>query len=207
MDKRDLGRHELCGKVIGVTELMDLIQKDRPYFGDDGGVTLSGGEPFSQPEFLLKILESCRSSGISTAIETSLHEPFPVIENILPLIDFFMFDIKLMDPIKHRKYCGVDNRLILENIRELARIAQIPLLPRFPLIPGINDDEENILRTAKFLNTNGFRHIQVLPYMRMGMGKYEQLGMDYELADCQPPDDEKIERTKKMFGQGNVTCL
>lgn len=197
----------ICGEKMQVEEIMLRVQKDRPYFGSTGGITLSGGEPYHQPDFTLAILKKCKKSGVSTAIETSLHAPFSIIENSLPYIDFFMFDIKIMDSKRHKEYCGVDNQLILANIQGLTRVAEIPLLPRMPVIPGINDDEMNIRKTAEFLSNNGLKYIHLLPYMRMGILKYEQLGLSYELPNVKIPTEEQMNLVKRIFSLGNIVCV
>ncbi|HLP45046.1 MAG TPA: glycyl-radical enzyme activating protein, partial [Candidatus Kapabacteria bacterium] len=197
----------VSGTEITVNEMMEIIRNDRPFFGETGGITLSGGEPFCQPEFVQVLLEKCKSNGISTAIETSLYASFQIIEKAVLFLDFFMFDIKLMDPVKHFRYCGVDNALILENIQRLTKTAEIPLLPRMPLIPGINDDEENIIKTAQFLKDNHLKHINLLPYMRLGITKYEQLGLEYELHEIIPPNEKEVKRVKDIFSQYDILCL
>jgi pyruvate formate lyase activating enzyme len=201
------GALQVCGQEITIGELMEIIQRDRPFFGDTGGITLSGGEPFFQPAFILPLLERCAGLGISTAIETSLYIPFNYIERALPFLKFFMFDLKLMDPERHLKYCGVDNEMILENIAQLAKTAHIPLLPRMPLIPGVNDDDENIRKTAEFLRGNELMYINILPYMRLGVSKYEQIGRKYELDGTEPPSEDDMNRVKAIFYESDIFCL
>lgn len=201
------GASKACGRHYSLDEVMEVINRDRGYFGEAGGITLSGGEPFCQPEFATAILERCRQSGINTAVESSMYVPFPIIEQALPHLNFFMFDIKLMDPKKHLRYCGVDNQPILENIAQLAKIARIPLLPRMPLIPGINADDENIKKTGRFLAQNDLHYINILPYMRYGIMKYEQVGKAYKLMETIPPSEEVIKRVKAVFYQYDVYCL
>lgn len=201
------GASTACGREYCLDEVMEIINRDRGFFGETGGITLSGGEPFCQPQFAHSILERCRESGINTAVESSLYVPFPIIETALPHINFFMFDIKLMNPKKHRRYCGVDNHLILDNISRLAKIARIPLLPRMPLIPGINVDDENIKKTGQFLAQNDLHYINILPYMRYGIMKYEQVGKTYKLMETPTPSDDVIQRVKAVFYQYDVYCL
>jgi len=198
---------QTCGRMISLEELLGIIEKDRPFFGEEGGITLTGGEPFAQPAFLFNLLHRTRKRGIFTAIETCLHVPFIHIEQILPLINFFMFDIKIMDPGKHKEYCGVDNRLILDNIRTLARMAGIPILPRIPIIPGINDDEENLRKTAEFLKSNGLVYLNLLPYMRLGVLKYQQIGREYELKHIKAPSDDEMSRVKTILEREGIFCL
>ncbi len=201
------GGLQVCGYEISVDTLVTVIENDRPFFGEAGGVTLSGGEPFMQPRFMAAFLRSCRRKGINTAIETCLYTPFERVEAVLPDINFFMFDLKLIDPEKHKAYCGVDNRLILENIRRLTRVARVPLLPRMPVIPGVNDDEENIRRTAEFMKSTDLAYLNLVPYMRLGVSKYPQAGYRYPLPDVEPPTEEDLHRLKERFYKLDIFCL
>ncbi|MCP5102640.1 MAG: glycyl-radical enzyme activating protein [bacterium] len=201
------GAARVSGREISLDMLMEVIRKDRPFFGETGGITLSGGEPFCQPEFVQAVLEECRGTGISTAVESCLHVPFPLIERALPFINFFMFDIKLMNSRKHTAYCGIHNEMIFDNIRRLAATAEVPLLPRLALIPGVNDDDENIHDMAAFLAENELRYINMLPYMRLGVMKYKQLGRTYGLEEVKPPSENDIARVTGIFAEHDVFCL
>jgi pyruvate formate lyase activating enzyme len=197
---------EPSGPEAEAGSLAGEILKDRPFFGEEGGVTLSGGEPFAQPEFAASLLEACKGAGVSTAVETSLHADFGAIESCLPFIDFFMFDLKIMDERKHADWCGAGNRLILGNALSLARAARMPLLPRMPLVPGVNDDEDNIARTAEFLKSAGLRHLNLIPYMRLGIGKYERLKIPYGMPDTPAPSPAQILAARKLFSERGISA-
>ncbi len=198
---------QVCGYYVDCETLIEKVSKDSPFFAEDGGVTISGGEPFAQPEFLTGVVKRCKEIGISTAVETCLHAPFEHIERALPFIDFFMFDIKLIDYEKHASYCGLENDLIIQNITELSRIAKIPLLPRMPIIPSVNDSLENIRTTAAFLNKLGFEHLNLVLYMRLGIDKYEQLGMHYTMKEITVPSNAYVKNIVENFAAEGITCL
>jgi pyruvate formate lyase activating enzyme len=189
------------------TALVERVARDLPFFGEDGGITLSGGEPFAQPDFTASVLRKCKGRGIHTAIETCLQVPFEYIERSLAFLDFIMFDVKFLDRDLHRSSCGVSNDIILENIACLKRYASVPLLPRVPVIPTVNDDGKYMRATARFLKAQGFNHINLVPYMRLGLDKYDQLGLTYALRALAPPSDSALNAIGAWFTQEGITCL
>jgi pyruvate formate lyase activating enzyme len=198
---------QICGYRIGAEELVNEIEKDIPFFGDDGGVTLSGGEPLQQADFAYSILKKCKEKGISTAVESCLNVPLSTIEKCLPYIDFFMFDIKIISAQTHFDYCKTGNAQILNNIKFLSAIAKIPLLPRFPLIPALTDDNENILNIIEFMKKCGLKYLNVLPYMKLGINKYEQIGTDYALPSTQPPSKVREQEIISLFEKNGICCI
>ena len=143
----------MSGKEMTVEEVMEEILQDRAYYRNSGGgVTLSGGEVSTQPEFALELLQALKKEGISTAIETNLHAPWSVYERMLPFLDLVMFDIKIFDEEAHRRWTGVSNRQILENAKKVAASGK-PYLVRTPVIPGVNDTEEEIGSIANYVGT------------------------------------------------------
>ena len=146
---------EFTGRWRDVPEVMAIVRRDAAYYkSSGGGVTFSGGEPLMQPEFLEAALRECHREGFHTAIETSGFAPWSVIGQVLPCIDLFLFDIKHMDPARHLELTGVDNKLILENLRRIGE-SGAAIWIRLPLIPGINDGEGNLSAVADFVR--GFR--------------------------------------------------
>ena len=137
-------------REMRVEEVMFEIEKDMPFYGKDGGVTLSGGECMASPAFSLEILRGCRARGIGTSIETSLYAKPETVDAFAEAADSIIADIKLIDPERHKAATGVDNALILENIRRLANNGA-NLLLRVPLIPGYTDDDENLTGIARFV--------------------------------------------------------
>ena len=184
------------GKIMTVSELINEISKDEIfYFHSEGGVTFSGGEPLLQSEFLSKVMEQCKRLGIHVAMETCLFAPFKNISKILPYLDDLYVDIKHMDSNKHKKYTGVDNSMILENILKIDDTDYpIDIYIRIPLIPTINDSKENLLSTINFCrNIKKLKEIEILPYHRLGIETYKNLGLEYKLSDIKVPTTTVIQ--------------
>ena len=157
-----------------------------------GGVTVSGGEPLSQAEFLYDLLESCKARGIRTALDTCGHAPQAVFQKVAEHVDVFLYDLKLIDDGRHREFTGRGNELIHENLRWLSEQGREVLI-RFPLLPGINDDDDNTRRLGEFLVALPRRFpVDVLPYHRMGVDKYARLDRVPRMPDLQPPGAETI---------------
>jgi pyruvate formate lyase activating enzyme len=194
------------GKFKTVEEVMKVIKRDISYFGINGGVTLSGGEPLYQSDFSLEILKACREEYIHTAMETTLFAPFDIVEKFIPLVDLFLCDIKQMDSIKHKEYTGVQNENILKNITKLCKITK-NIVIRVPLIPGCNDDAENIKATAKFAHENGIDRLNILPYHKLGISKYKQLGIVYSTPDKNPPNVDAVEILTNIVENQGVKCI
>jgi pyruvate formate lyase activating enzyme len=197
----------IIGQEITTSKLVDIIQKDLPFFGETGGLTLSGGEPFAQSEFAHSVLQKCKEIGIHTAVESALNVPWDDIRISLSMIDFFIFDLKIFDPEQHQRHCRETNGLIISNVIKLAENSKIPLLPRLPVIPGINDDFSNIRAIAVFLVKMGFKYLQLMPYFNLGSEKYHQLGMKYSLSDTNPPSLKKLEQIREICNSLGLICL
>ncbi|RKY67342.1 MAG: glycyl-radical enzyme activating protein [Candidatus Latescibacterota bacterium] len=182
------------GREVTVEEVMAELRKDALFYGSSGGgITLSGGEPMFQPRFTLAILERCKSEGFHTALDTSGYAPWGVYEKVLPYVDLVLYDLKHMDPIAHRKYTGVSNELILENLVKLGE-SGVPIEVRMPIVPGINDGKDDIMRAAEFLKrVKNITQVVLLPYHKFGEAKYKRLGREYKLKGLQPPDKGRME--------------
>ncbi len=165
----------ICGREYTVEEVMEEILSDLAFYQNGGGATFSGGECMLQQDFLLSLLKACKAAGIHTAVDTAGHVPWENFERILPYADLFLYDVKAMDPDLHRRYVGVDNTLILSNLRRLASQGAAILL-RVPRIPGINDTEEEQSALAKLQKELGDPPMEILPYHAMGEHKYKALG-------------------------------
>ncbi len=175
----------MIGQLLTPEEVMRQILRDRRYYENSGGgVTLSGGEPTAQPHFALSLLQKCKEAGIHTALDMCGHAPWSRLKPLLACTDFVLFDIKHVDPRRHQRATGKDNRLILENARRIFQSK--PMRIRVPLIPGFNDSPEAVMAIAKFAKTElGPVAIDLLPYNKMGEGKYELLGRDYAPLETQ----------------------
>ncbi len=172
------------GKLMTVDECMEEIRKDKGYFErSGGGITVSGGEPLFQSDFVAELFKTCKAEGIQTCLESTFHTDWNVIEKIRPYTDMMISDIKHMDTEIHKKFTGVNNARILENLRRLTE-EKCELILRIPVIPDVNDDMDNIKATADFiLGPLGgqIRVLQLLSFMRLGEEKYRSLGMPYKM--------------------------
>jgi len=192
------------GQDMSVTEVLTEIERDRAFYDESaGGVTFSGGEPLMQPDFLLALLRACQAREIHTAVDTCGFAARETLMRIQEYVDLFLYDLKLMDEDKHRKFTGVSNALILSNLQALAEHARAIRL-RVAVIPGVNDDDENILAIGRFASTHpGLHQIDLLPYHPSGVAKYARLHKVYALSQTRPPTDERmaeIAQTLRGFG-------
>lgn len=190
---------EIIGKERTVEEVVEEIEKDRIFYDQSGGgVTISGGEPFMQPEFLEVMLEELRERKIHTAVDTSGFVSPEILEKLYPKVDLFLYDIKMMDKKKHKQYTGVDNSQILENLKTLSQ-KEKPVVVRIPLISGVNDDEKNIADLAQFLLSLNLIQINILPFHKGWEKKYKRLRKERPQYDFIPPSDKKSEDIKKTL--------
>ena len=202
------GAVRVVGRHVTVQELMDTVHRDRAYWGSGGGVTLGGGEPLAQPEFTLALLKELHDAYVHTAMETCANVPWARLEKAMQYLDWIFVDIKHMDPEKHRQETGVGNKLILSNIENMAALGKksARIVVRMPVVPGYNDSDENVFAMAEFLRKTGRHEVNLLPFHRLGVSKYEQLGMDYAYKDTQAPSAEKLNHIKKLFEQKGILC-
>jgi pyruvate formate lyase activating enzyme len=171
-----------------VDEVLAEVERDVPFYDESGGgVTFSGGEPLMQPEFLESLLEACGRREIHRTVDTCGHAEAEVLTRIASRADLFLYDLKHMDPAVHARYTGSSNDRILDNLRLLARIgARVRV--RYPLIPGINDDEGNLRALGAFLRDLGHvSEIDILPYHDVMIGKYRRLGGGFRLEGVERP--------------------
>ena len=189
---------KVCGKEYTVDEVFAEVIKDKAYYDNSGGgVTFSGGECMLQIDFLLEILKKCKENGIHTTVDTAGHIPFESFEKILPYTDLFLYDIKIINSEKHKKYIGVGNKLILENLKKLFK-AKVKIWIRIPVISGVNDSIEEMQLIKGFLDKNGKpEKIELLPYHAMGENKYAAIGK--KTRRFSPPDDNKLKELKAIF--------
>jgi pyruvate formate lyase activating enzyme len=192
------------GQVICADELVREVQRDIPFFDESGGgVTFSGGEPMAQAEFLREVLPRLRAADIHTAVDTSGYAPWEAFESVLPYVSLFLYDIKLMNESSHIRHTGVSNAPILQNLRQLAA-SGTPILARMPVLPGVNDDRENIEATAAFLRETGVKAVELLPYHNSGTHKYDELSLEYGAAGMKPPDDAAMNRIAWVFTSAGI---
>ncbi len=198
----------LYGKPMNAVEIFDAVSRDKMFYeSSGGGVTVSGGEALLHFQTVAELFDKCRKAGINTCVETSGFAAAPALKYVLDKTDYVLFDLKLMNTEKHRRYTGKPNGAILENARFIAEIDKETLF-RMPLIPGINCDEQNIKDTADFLHGLGknYLRIELMPYHALGKGKYESLDRKYLLPDIRPSNPEQVESVKKMFENLGIAC-
>jgi len=177
------------GQLMGVEEVVQVVNKDTLFYRNSGGgVTVSGGEPTHQAEFVKALLARCQESGLHTALDTCGLVEWEVLEEILEFADLVLFDLKHMDSEEHRKLTGVGNEIILSNLEKLAKVKSVVV--RIPLVPGLNDSKTNIEASGEFLARIGVSRVDVAPYHQLGVGKYERLGKKYPLPDVDAMSDE-----------------
>ena len=191
----------VSGWETTVDEVYERLMKDAGFFvNNNGGVTVSGGEAMAQFDFTYNLLKRLKDSGIHICLDTTGFAPTALFEKIMPYVDLYLYDLKQMDSKAHERLTGVPNELILENARFLAAHGGA-LQIRFPIIPKLNDREENLRATAEFCVSLGeaVKLVQLLPYHKAGRGKYERLGWKYKLTNVEPPSEEFMQRALELF--------
>lgn len=186
---------KIVGQRLSLDAIMEEIRRDRAFYDESGGgVTFSGGEPLLQADAIRELARRCKEEGIRSAVETAGSVPWPNIEKILPWLDLLYFDLKHIDSEAHRRDTGVPLDLILANLRRAGECFG-NLIVRIPVVPGVNATEQIMTRMFSFLLENTkVRRVELLPFHRLGLTKYEGLGMDYAMAgvenmgkeDCSP---------------------
>ncbi|MEI7990163.1 MAG: glycyl-radical enzyme activating protein [Chloroflexota bacterium] len=188
------GAFRYLGEIKTAGEVMKQVLRDIVFYGDDGGLTLSGGEPTMQPNFSAALLQIAKQAGIHTAIETCGDSPWENFTPLLSNLDLVLYDLKHIDPEIHERATGADNTLVLDNARRLAE-AGIEMIVRVPLIPHFNADEKSLKAITAFtLSLKTVREIHLLPYHTLGKAKYKALGQEYPMEDIPPMEIEEAER-------------
>ena len=200
-------RRQYGQEVTAADVLKELEKDDIFYFHSGGGVTLSGGEPLQQLAFAKEILAGCRQRGIHTAIETSGFVPWSHFEETLPFLDTILIDIKVMDAMAHRRVTGRSNSTIIENITRIDQDGSfVDLFIRIPLVPGVNDSEENLLATVAFCKQlKKFKELHLLPYHRLGVETYRFLNRPYLLADLPSAELQWVEEKGQWLRQQGIS--
>ena len=201
------------GKAMSVEECMKEIMRDVGYYErSGGGVTVSGGDPLVQADFVAELFKACKENGIQTCLESTFHCPWSEAEKVLPYTDIVISDIKHMDSAIHKQYTGVGNERVLENLKKLTEEDR-ELILRIPVIPNVNDDMDNIAATADFiLNELGgkIRTLQLLSFMRLGEEKYTSLGLPYEMKDVKMNRrsfQKHVSELADYFNSRGIHCL
>jgi pyruvate formate lyase activating enzyme len=199
---------EMSGRYETVSDLLSVIENERPFFDQSGGgVTFSGGEPLLYPDFLIEILDACGRLRIHRTVDTSGLARTNTLLAVAKHTDLFLYDLKLMDSKKHKEWTGAGNKRILGNLKALAETGAAIQI-RIPLIKGVNADEENIDATAAFVAAlpGPAKKISLLPYHNVAEGKFAKLGCDYQPGPMAEPDAEDLERVIACFSSHGLTA-
>ncbi len=192
----------ISGRLMDIEVVMTEINKDIIFYDDSGGgVTFSGGEPMYQPQFLAGLLQRCREEEIHTAVDSCLYARREVVGKIMPLADLWLCDIKHIDNAKHKKFTGVDNKLILDNIRYLAQ-AGAKMIARVPVVPGFNDTVEEIKAIVDFMwSLRTVQEITLLPYNSGGFAKAQKLDGDYPMMNEKMISEEEMQELNSYLSE------
>ena len=205
--EKEFSENEAVGKFYSVDDILEILEKDRIFLlQSDGGVTFSGGEPMMQPEFLLEVLRACKSNGYHTAIDTSGYASPEKYQVIIPFTDLFLFDLKHLDASRHLEYTGVLNTGILENLKMILESGK-DVMVRIPVIPGKNDDPENLTGTRELLSRlkcKNLKKINLLPFHRIGKSKYKKFNLPYRMNDTEQPSKERMKELKEFFAETGI---
>ncbi|MCI8594820.1 MAG: glycyl-radical enzyme activating protein [Oscillospiraceae bacterium] len=204
----------MCGTDYTVEEIVERVSKDKPFYDHSGGgVTVSGGEAMSQPDFTIALLKALKEKDINTALDTTGYCKWELLEKTVPYADLYLYDLKHMDNDLHKRVVGVPNEIILENAKKLAA-AGGKLQVRIPVIPQFNDSKENIRKTGEFccelekINPGTVTMIQLLPYHNLGVMKWQRIQDDIPIMEAVPPTDEYMQELKTLLeDMGLPVCI
>jgi pyruvate formate lyase activating enzyme len=201
------GALKFYGQTMTIDEVFNEVKKDIGYYSkSQGGVTAGGGEALAQADFVTELFRRCRRIGVHTVLDTSGYSSLPALHKVLDEVDLVLFDVKVMNRQEHKRLTGRYNDVILRNAR-LIVAKGTPMIIRVPLIPGFNDSEDNLNEIARFVSElDNELHVDILPYHRFGENKYEMLDIEYQLTDVKPPDEEQIQKAKKIFERYGLDC-
>jgi pyruvate formate lyase activating enzyme len=203
------GALRLAGQTMTIAQIVDIVLQDSPfYLSSGGGVTLGGGEPSLQPDFSLELLSELKQQGIHTAMETCGHQDWEIFEKLAPCTDLFLYDLKHISSALHRKYTGVCNDKILNNLSKLLDLGA-PLLVRLPLMKGINDQQAALAQVMHFLNQHRrprsrLLGVEIIPYHGLGLGKYQQLGLQPPMSCLAQHSERELASLEQYLGGFNL---
>jgi pyruvate formate lyase activating enzyme len=191
---------QIVGREMSVEEVVAEVEKDRIFYEQSGGgVTLSGGDPVVQGGFAGAILDACRARGLPTALDTAGFSPAGPFEDLARRADLVLFDVKVVDEARHKTFTGVSNAVVLDNLRRLAA-AGPEIWVRIPVVPGVNDDDDNIRRTIDLLLSLGkVRRVGLLPYHAGGLDKAGRIGRADHFRRFEAPSEERLAVLEAAF--------
>ncbi len=198
----------ISGREMTVDEVCRIVEKDMSYYRNSGGgVTMSGGEATHQIESLLQLLLRCKEMGLHVCLDTCGFVDWEMLKEATRQVDLVLMDIKHMNTVTHKKLTGVGNELILENVSRIADQG-VPMTIRVPLIPGMNDSDENIEKLGKYMAVHGLSRVDLLPYHRFSVSKYRALSVEYPLTELASPVEEEVRRiAAKLESLGHVVTI
>jgi pyruvate formate lyase activating enzyme len=192
------------GREMNIAEILDIVAADEGFhFRSGGGVTVGGGDPIMQADFVNAMLKACRARGIDTAVETAGYGSWKQLERICRHANLVFYDVKSMDAEKHKAFTGASNGQILENLSRLSiRFPELSIVARTPVIPGFNDTSKDISAIVRFLKSiRTLQKYELLPYHKFGIPKYRQLGKMCLYPDASPPTHEGIQRLRAIANE------
>lgn len=199
---REFRVDEQAGREYSAEEILAIADRESVFFANSGGgITFSGGEPMLQLPFLKECLTMLSKSGYHTAVDTSGVADQKDFSEIIPFTSLFLYDLKHMDETRHVEYTGMSNKIILDNYRFLIASGR-DVIVRIPVIPGYNDDRDNLLATRDFIGENltrGLKEINLLPFHRIGASKYGKFGLEYRMGNVCPPSQEAMAEVAVYF--------
>ena len=201
------GAMKRIGDARTVSDVYRIAYKDAAFYQESGGgVTVSGGEPLMHIDFVCELFRRCHEDGINTAVETCGMVPREALERVMPLTDLFLYDIKQMDSARHKELTGVGNEQIQDNLAWLVSQGA-NILIRLPLIPGMNDADADMRAVCARMKALGLTHAELMPYHNYGMGKYEQLGLEYSLTALQKHSQARLKEIHDIFEADGIECI
>ena len=186
------------GVEMTAEEAVRVVMEDVMFYQTSGGgMTISGGEPLLQPDFVAEVFRLCKQEGLHTALDTSGFAQPEVVDKVLEYVDLVLLDIKHMNPLDHLKWCGVSNELIHENAKLMAKKREVRF--SLPMVKGVNDSEKNLRETAEFAISLGVKAIDVEPLHKLASQKYKFLGLESPFDDLEKFSDEEVEKVRRIF--------
>lgn len=186
---------------MSTADILQLLEKQKPYFKRGGGLTVSGGEPTLQAEALLDLFQACREAGFQTALDTNGGVSTEKVNRLYDITDLVILDVKHIDEAMHHKLVGASRKNVLKNALYREQSGK-PMILRYVLVPGWNDQEKYLHEWGKtFTNYRTIEQVELLPYHTLGVYKFKELGLDYQLKDVQPPSQEKVDEARKILEQ------
>lgn len=204
IDGKIHNHNETIGKLYTVEEIIDILSRDRIFMEESGGgVTFSGGEPTMQPVFLISLLEACQKEGLHTAVDTNGLASKEVMQKIMPLTDLFLFDVKHLDPKKHKAGTGTSNELILDNLKFLLK-NNSKLRIRIPVIPGFNFNAGDMRAILVLIDSlpGTVKQVDLLPYHTIARNKYKRFGIKNKDSGVSALKIEDLDEVKQIFVKG-----